>query len=63
MEWNRKLVAARLRLKLSRKEVANLIGVTIMTYGRWERGVSKPIRIFRNLLEIILKDNIFDEEV
>ena len=62
MEWHIKLKIRRITLKLTREEAANLIGVSVVTYGRWERGENMPLLVYRNIIENSFKDeNIFKE--
>lgn len=50
MEWNLKLKIRRISLDLLREEAAELIGVNIATYGRWERGEHMPLPAYRKLI-------------
>ena len=65
MEWHIKLKIRRISLKLKREEVAELIGVSVVTYGRWERGENKPMKALRKILAEVLKidELIVEEEV
>src|SRR5437764_4850187 len=45
-----RLVQARVRLKLSQKQVAERIGTTFVNVSRWERGITKPSSYFRRRL-------------
>ena len=63
MEWHIKLKIRRISLKLTREEAAHLIGVGVVTYGRWERGKNMPLPVYRNIIEEILEDDtIFEKE-
>jgi len=42
--------ALRLRLGRSRLSMAAIVGTTLMTIGRWERGDTTPMRIFEHRL-------------
>src|ERR1700747_220339 len=45
-----RLVQARVRSKLSQKQVAERIGTTFVNVSRWERGITKPGPYFRRRL-------------
>ena len=42
--------ALRKRLGRSRPSFAAIVGTTLMTIGRWERGDTKPMKIFEHRL-------------
>ena len=46
----------RLKLGLSREELAVKVGVSVFSIARWESGTSKPMRYFARQLEIILRE-------
>lgn len=45
-----RLAQARMRLKLSQKQVAERVGTTFVNVSRWERGITKPSPYFRRRL-------------
>ncbi len=48
---------------VSQEELANIIGVSLVTVNRWEKGKFKPtIKVKRKLNELFIKYNINDRE-
>ena len=50
LTWNKKLEIRRVTLDLTQEQAADLIGVPIGTYGRWERGNNKPIKVYEKAI-------------
>ena len=50
LTWNKKLEVRRVTLDLTQEQAAELIGVPIGTYGRWERGDHQPIKIYKKMI-------------
>jgi transcriptional regulator with XRE-family HTH domain len=48
--WNKKLAIRRVALDLTQQQAADLIGVPIGTYGRWERGSHAPMKVYKVLI-------------
>ena len=48
---------------VSQEELANIIGVSLVTVNRWEKGRFKPtIKVKRKLNDLFIKYNINDKE-
>lgn len=45
--WSKTLEIRRCELDLTQQQAAELIGVPLNTYGRWERGQAFPLSIYR----------------
>ena len=45
--WNKQLEIRRVALDLTQEQAAELIGVPLGTYGRWERGSHKPMKVYQ----------------
>jgi len=54
--------AARERLGMSRDELAAKLGCSPMTIYNWEKGHTKPLRLFRMRLERVLGIKIADKQ-
>ena len=54
MDFGKMLEVRRVMLAMTQQEVADLIGVNIMTYSRWERNVNKPMKIFLEKIAEVL---------
>ena len=54
MDFGKMLEIRRVTLDMTQQEVADLIGVNIMTYSRWERNVNKPMKIFLEKIAEVL---------
>ena len=64
MRFGKMLEIQRVTLDMTQQEVADAIGVNVATYGRWERGVNKPMRALEEKLREVLKiDELIVEEV
>ena len=50
-----KIKAMRQGLKLSQQELADTIGVSVRTITNWEKGDSKPMRVFEGKLEYLYR--------
>lgn len=48
--WNKKLELRRVVLDLTQEQAAELIGVPLGTYGRWERGTHKPMKVYKRMI-------------
>jgi transcriptional regulator with XRE-family HTH domain len=48
--WYQKISRRRKLLDLTQEEAADAMGVSLGTYGRWERGTHKPIKIYRRTI-------------
>ena len=46
-KWTKQLELRRLTLGLTQEQAADLIGVPLGTYGRWERGSHKPMKVYQ----------------
>ena len=46
-KWNKQLELRRVTLDLTQEQAAELIGVPLGTYGRWERGSHKPMKVYQ----------------
>ena len=63
MEFGMMLKIRRVTLGMTQQEVADKIGVNLMTYSRWERGHNKPMRALESKLKEVLKiDELIIEE-
>ena len=50
LTWSKKLELRRCLLGLTQEEIALKIGVPKGTYGRWERGESTPMAIYKKVI-------------
>ena len=45
MEFDKKLLIIRARLKLNQAQLAEILGVSLVTINRWENKQSKPSKV------------------
>lgn len=50
LTWNKQLELRRVALDLTQQQAADLIDVPQGTYGRWERGSHKPMKIYQKAI-------------
>lgn len=50
LTWNKQLEIRRVALDLTQEGAAELIGVPLGTYGRWERGTHKPMKVYQKMI-------------
>ena len=63
MKFGKMLEIQRVTLGMTQKQVADLIGINLMTYNRWERGRNKPMRALEEKLKEVLQlDELIVEE-
>ena len=55
--WSKKLEIRRVALDLTQEQAAETIGVPLGTYGRWERGEHKPMKIYQKLIAEVFQMN------
>lgn len=62
-QWYNRMKRLRVLRELTQEEAGERIGVTQGSYGRWERGEHKPIRIYQDKIAKVFKvsrEKIFD---
>ena len=63
MRFGMMLKIRRVTLGMTQKQVAEKIGVNLMTYNRWERGRNKPMKALEDKLKEVLQlDKLIVEE-
>ena len=46
----KKLKIARVELELTQSKAAELLGVSIVTYSRWESGKHEPMNVYKKII-------------
>lgn len=56
-KWNKDILKEiRQKLELSQEELSRLLGVSLITINRWERGVNIPLPFFQKKIKELLRD-------
>ncbi len=62
INWPRVILRLRAKLNLSQEGLAKLMGVSLASVSRWERGENEPTAIAKVKLEDLLKINDIEVE-
>ena len=56
-DYSKAIVLLRSKLNLSQEEFGKLIGVSLVSVSRWERGEFKPTKIVKIRIDELLEEN------
>ena len=56
-DYSKAIVLLRSKLNLSQEEFGKLIGVSVVSVSRWERGEFKPTKIVKIRIDELLEEN------